>query len=593
MRHSITVAVLPLIVLAAGAQARAEPIDLKVLYAGDLKHERTEDFRAFLAHRFAKVAVADFLSLTPAAARGFDVVILDWPGLPPRADGRWQIPALGPDYDRPTVVIGGGAIGVARHLQLKIDDLCICLGDAAHGMRTTHPVFHTPHEIKIALEDRPTPSEYRTRPEGARLGPTIKVWKVQDRGWSLERPDDLSTLPGMVSDPYGFEDSPDAEIISSGLNAKSAEGVAIGRHANFLLWGFYSAPSGLTPEGRSCLVNAICYIRKFDGQKPLVRKSQRIAARQWGLAYALAYQEISDPRLFALTQPKSLRDDAAKLEKLRQAQLAAFRPPFSDDVIKALGKDASRYVDYYRANEEFFRNTSDTGFVLEVDEDVKGLGLSNRKLALLERCVSMLEQGDRSDLAARILRRYTPEAFATPREWRAWLNANRRALFFTETGGYKFLVTPERTKRVGTRQPTSATPDANDPVVASAALSPARVQPGRRTEFVVRVKVAPGWHIDGVTRAQGPAGATKLTLALPKGVEAEGEWSCPDPTPAGDGRSTYEGTVEFRRPVRVSEHARGPLSISCAFGYRACTRFFCRLPTTVELNANGEVVNDR
>jgi hypothetical protein len=28
----------------------------------------------------------------------------------------------------------------------------------------------------------------------------------------------------------------------------------------------------MTPEARKCFVNAVCYIKKFDGQKPIVRK---------------------------------------------------------------------------------------------------------------------------------------------------------------------------------------------------------------------------------------------------------------------------------------------------------------------------------
>lgn len=36
----------------------------------------------------------------------------------------------------------------------------------------------------------------------------------------------------------GFEDSPEAEVISSGVCAKSLDAVAIGRHGNFFHWGF-------------------------------------------------------------------------------------------------------------------------------------------------------------------------------------------------------------------------------------------------------------------------------------------------------------------------------------------------------------------
>ena len=243
----VTIAALALMTLAAPAKGFDEPIALKVLYAGAPKSERTADFRSFLERHFAKVGLADYLSLSAADTKGYDVVILDWPDLPPRDDKGFKRPALEADYDRPTILIGGGTLAVGRHLELKVDDLCICLGDAAYGIRTEHEIFHKPFKVDIALEDRPTPSYYRSWPEGEKLGPTIKVWKVQERGWSVDRPNEFSILPGMVSDPYGFEDSPDAEAIASGLNTKSPVSVAIGRHGNVLLWGFYSAALGPDP----------------------------------------------------------------------------------------------------------------------------------------------------------------------------------------------------------------------------------------------------------------------------------------------------------------------------------------------------------
>jgi hypothetical protein len=77
-----------------------------------------------------------------------------------------------------------------------------------------------------------------------------------------------------------------------------------------------------------------------------------------------------------------------------------------------------------------------------VDEDVKNLCLSNRKVEILDRCVRMLEEGDRSELALRILRRYTTENLQDASAWRAWLEEGRGRLFFTDVGGYKFLVAP-------------------------------------------------------------------------------------------------------------------------------------------------------
>lgn len=101
------------------------------------------------------------------------------------------------------------------------------------------------------------------------------------------------------------------------------------------------------------------------------------------------------------------------------------------------GMDADKYLAYYEANLECLHPVENR---FEADEDVKSLGLSNREIGLLDRCIKMLEDKDQAALARRILKRYTTENFDQPDEWRAWLEHNRNRLFFTDTGGYKFLI---------------------------------------------------------------------------------------------------------------------------------------------------------
>lgn len=246
-------------------------------------------------------------------------------------------------------------------------------------MVPTHEIFQKPLAVKLEFEDVETPESYRRWPGGAELGEKIKVWKVQNK----EFPE---IDPGLVSDPYGFDDSPDAEVISSGINSKGPEAAALARHGNFFLWGFSAQPADMTESGRNCFLNAICYIKKFDGQSPIVRKTS--VSRRW-----------------ALIREGSNQDN----------------------------------LEYLYRDEHAF----------EVDEEVKALGLSNRKIELLDRCVRMLEENDQEELALRILKRYTTEDFDKAAEWRAWLDQHRERLFFTDTGGYKFLVNPlpERTAR--------------------------------------------------------------------------------------------------------------------------------------------------
>ena len=129
---------------------------------------------------------------------------------------------------------------------------------------------------------------------------------------------------------------------------------------------------------------------------------------------------------------------------------------FPEELYKRFGKDADQYVRYYQENMEYLHSS---GGRIDVDEDVKGLGLSNRKVELLDRCISLLEDKEKHDLALRILKRYTLESFQEAKDWRAWLEKNRDRLFFTDTGGYKFMTAPvsvataakgpKRTSRLG------------------------------------------------------------------------------------------------------------------------------------------------
>lgn len=76
----------------------------------------------------------------------------------------------------------------------------------------------------------------------------------------------------MISKSAGFLDSPDVEFISGGVSAKGLEEVAIGRHGNFLHWGFSASPEEMTEEAKSVFANAIVYISQFAGQTPIARK---------------------------------------------------------------------------------------------------------------------------------------------------------------------------------------------------------------------------------------------------------------------------------------------------------------------------------
>ena len=273
-------------------------------------------------------------------------------------------------------------------------------------MVPTHEVFQKPLKVNFQWTEESTPDNYRHWPGGDKLGKTLKVWKVQTKQFP-------EIDPGLVSDPYGFDDSPDAEAIASGLNGKAATSVALARHGNFFLWGFSAQPSDMTPEARKCFVNSLCYIQKFDGQKPFVHKVGQ--SRQWAFVYAGYLQSIKDEKF---------------IEQL-----------FPEDLRKRFGTDVEKYRNYYQENLEYLYPSPSNGRLI-VDAEVKGLGLSNRKVELLDHCVSMLENEKKVDLALDILKRYTSESFADAKSWKSWLEKKRGQLFFSDVGGFKFYVAP-------------------------------------------------------------------------------------------------------------------------------------------------------
>jgi hypothetical protein len=92
----------------------------------------------------------------------------------------------------------------------------------------SHEVFQNPLKVDLRFEDHAVPANYRDWPGGDQLGSTIKVWRVQTRKYP-------EIEAGLVSDPNGFSDSPDAEVISSGLNSKRPLSVVLARQGNFFI----------------------------------------------------------------------------------------------------------------------------------------------------------------------------------------------------------------------------------------------------------------------------------------------------------------------------------------------------------------------
>ena len=261
-------------------------------------------------------------------------------------------------------------------------------------MVAAHEIFEKPFKVVPTLVKRDTPGNYRSYPEGRDLPRQIDVWVVQG---NLRAPNF-----GLVSDGYGFTDSPDCEFIAGGINSKGPSAVAIGRQANLLLWGFCASPEEMTEEARLVFLNAIVWMRRFDGARPAFAKTR--PGREWALFYAMY------------------------LGKTGTAEWA--RKPFAPELLK--GDDVGGAL---RADLEYLYNDG----LFRIDADCKSLGLSNRDPKLLSRCVEMLGTEDAARAKA-ILARYVPERLEGAAEWSVWLASNRDRLYFTDTGGYVWRV---------------------------------------------------------------------------------------------------------------------------------------------------------
>ncbi|HVU86316.1 MAG TPA: hypothetical protein VHD36_03280, partial [Pirellulales bacterium] len=203
------------------------------------------------------------------------------------------------DFARPTILIGetGGRVGI--QLKLKIDWLCLCLKDEAHHLATDHAIFRAPLVVDPRLTEVPTPIGYRELTTDESLGSTMRVWKVHTK---------TNPQVGLVSSLYGFEDSPDAEVIARGISSKGPDTVALARHGNFLLWGFAGSPSVMTEDAQRVFVNAISYMKQFHGAKPLVRR--KAPSREWAI------------RVCAAATPEAIEQAATEQRALLRKLLA-------------------------------------------------------------------------------------------------------------------------------------------------------------------------------------------------------------------------------------------------------------------------------
>jgi hypothetical protein len=433
---------------------------------------RMPAFIDFLNEKFVEVKGVDARDYKENMSAGYDVTIFDQPIEPIKKGGRVknekgevvafkQDQYFSDDYDHATIFCSyaGGRMGPGN--ALKLDWCCLCLDADAFNMNRDHEIFNKPVKVKLTMEEKKTPDLIFKFCNGSDVPKTLPMWRVQKEGFKNE----AGYRSGLVARGFCFKDSPDAEFISGGVSLKDIDAVALGRHGNFFLWGFSGSPDYMNDESRQVFVNTIVYMSKFKGQKPIVRKeNQRELGRDYSIksakfnlsresyeAGAAETKKFNEEFEKKKAEIKIKKEKGEKLSQQEQMYLSMGGMQersweehiqlFMGKYYKTWGNDYKGFLKWFDDNREYLypsNNLTKPNYLL--DEDLKSLNVSNRDLKLFEKCIPMLKDTDQKEKALSILYRYTKEKFLTEKEWKKWYKENKKKLFFTEAGGFKWIV---------------------------------------------------------------------------------------------------------------------------------------------------------
>ncbi|MBQ3521637.1 MAG: hypothetical protein IJA38_02280 [Bacteroidales bacterium] len=613
--------------------------DLRVLYVGgstdssDDSRSKTVDpnavkirmaaFEECLKQYFTEVAAIVGSEYKEEMSANYDVTIFDGK-IPVKqsriirkgANGETNYHAelrLSEDFEYPTLLIAEAGEDIGRSIGLKTDWYCLCLDADAHHMNLDHPIFKGPFETTITIEEKPTPEdafhyEYYT----GKLPATTPMWKVQTKGYKTHE----GFRVGMVSRPWGFADSPDTEIISSGVCAKTIDAVAIGRHGNFFFWGFAASPSYMTDEAKDVFANAVVYTASLKGQRVIARKYYDRAATKAYLKENIylssedVYKERikSDKEWYAqqAEEKKKALEKKNKGEKLTKKEEYVLTIPtreyqpqpfekylekYMQDAFKIFGTDYKAYHKYMYKNEPYLYGAA-MFYKFIVDEDARKWGIANSDIRILDKAISVLEKGknkEECDRAKRILDRYTLCTFTDPAQWRNWFETYKDKIFFTEAGGYLFLVNTldntvpgndYRAKRLQQAIDSINLPETSDNEPVATGAKHITIEGGKQF-IIVKLGIRTGYHIYGNVSDQDPYIPTKVELVLPDGY-TQAEVLAPFGTPLGtNGTTQYEDEATFIIPI----YGDAKDGIKVKVSYQCCDSSICFPPTekTIEL----------
>ena len=221
-----------------------------------------------------------------------------------------------------------------------------------------------------------------------------------------------AVAPGVTAEYPG-----EAETITLGFApGKSYDSVGIGRHGNFMLWGWSAAPSKMTEAGQKLFLNCLSYIHQFD-RKAFVKIPQKAMAR--AVAEMLFDRMLQSPENAKVYLSNYFPEDLARQYK---------------EDLEGMDKHYEASIDLiYVAQRKFC-----------IDEDLKSLGIqSNRDVAMLKMLIDLLAETSKAELAQTCLTRYTDQSFDSPQAWQQWHEKTAQTLIFSDVGGYRFYEVPD------------------------------------------------------------------------------------------------------------------------------------------------------
>ncbi|MFT5223088.1 MAG: hypothetical protein ACI867_001398 [Glaciecola sp.] len=395
----------------------ADMTTMTIGYACDPETVHAKQYVTHLTALGATVRVHDVDALPQMNLDGLDVLIVD---ADPRGRdgvmrGSWRQPPVGLTLDTftvPTIVVGTFGSFLSESLGTKLGAAggCWCLDEHAYVYDRSHPVW-AGIDLDNLIEVFPTPEHHLSHDE-------LDVPATLDRIEIVAVPQDVA---GQVSFGGGFLDSPDTDLIAGGTNTKTHEHFSIARHGRFLQWGFAGTPEDWTAAGKTLFANCLAYIAEFaDADIQAFRATGPRSLLQNKLGYEVPWDNL----------PASM---------LEQFKASHFGGMFGDDVPAQAKLDRTERMAWLHDNLEYVSYAGVEGIGhWFIDQDVQIWGVSNREMAVLDRCLA-----EADDVAGRVWQRYTGRSFDDVEVEAAWLAQHRDHLWFTDWGGYRWVSSLE------------------------------------------------------------------------------------------------------------------------------------------------------